>query len=427
MAEWRLLRGWTDEALAAQLARVRGLGLNFQAEDAEMTREAGWSQVRSRSVLARERPGPPVPGGAYERARGLIEAFDFSDPRIVQWHFRADDPLQGRPVLLELKAPLGLRYLCPARVGGVREERGEARTRYGFSFETLEGHFEVGREWFLLSKDHASGEVRFEIEAAWRPGTFPNWWSELGFLMVGTRSQRAWHRLTHVRLRRLLRQGQVPEAHEGGAGVVHAGHALEREEPVQVFAQPALGRRKTKVEQEEETVQHASAMTQWWGPLGLGVLAGMRSMSAPALVSRRLTGRPLSGALHGASGLLAGTGRARALAVLAAGEMAADKSSRLPARTQPAALVGRALSGALVGAVAGERGGAGGRLRAALLGAGAAVAASFVLAALRRLATERMHVPNALAGLAEDAAVVALGLRLAPLLDAQPQPVPAPA
>ncbi|MCP3136749.1 DUF1990 family protein [Pyxidicoccus xibeiensis] len=415
MIEWRWLSGWTEEELVPRLQRARGLDRNFPDRSDEMTLDAGWSQVRSEGVLGREAQGPPRPDGLFERARQVLETFDFSDPRIVRWHFTAEEPLRGRTVLLELKS-LGqkLRYLCAVRVGGTRLEHGEKCSIYGFSFETLSGHIEAGREWFLLKKDHETGEVRFTIEAAWRPGQFPNWWSRLGFTMVGRRYQRAWHRLTHVRLRELTRRrpdlvGQP--AHSGQ--LEHSGHELELG-PVQFFAQRAPGRRKTQVDEEVEAVTRG----QWLTPLGLGVLAGMRSMSAPALVSRRLSQDP--GAKQDPlSDALSKPWVPRVLGLLALGELVVDKLPKTPARVKLVPLAGRVLTGVVAAAssVAGQR-----RAVVALagvLGGAAAVASAWAFYSLRTVATKRLGVPNMAAAVTEDALVAALASRLMPVVEAR--------
>ena len=135
MIEWRWLSGWTEAELVPRLKQARSLDRNFTAVAGEMTMEAGWSQVRSEGVLGHEQAGPPHPDGLFERARQVLETFDFSDPRIVRWHFSADEPLRGRTVLLELKSlNEKLRFLCAVRVGGTRLEHGEKCSIYGFSF-----------------------------------------------------------------------------------------------------------------------------------------------------------------------------------------------------------------------------------------------------------------------------------------------------
>jgi uncharacterized membrane protein len=94
---------------------------------------------------------------------------------------------------------------------------------------------------------------------------------------------------------------------------------------------------------------------------------------------------------------------------LSAAELAADKLPSIPRRTLPLPLAGRAASGAFVGQAAARRGG----LVPALVGAAAAVAAAFAAYHLRRLATDRLGVPNVVAGLAEDALALAAGAALA--------------
>ena len=82
---------------------------------------------------------------------------------------------------------------------------------------------------------------------------------------------------------------------------------------------------------------------------GLGLIAGMRSMAAPALLSRHLAGRSARGR-GAAMRLLASRRTASVLTVLAAGEMVADKTPAIPDRTDPPALLGRIVMGALSGA-----------------------------------------------------------------------------
>ncbi|WP_434346642.1 DUF1990 family protein [Myxococcus virescens] len=411
MIEWRWFSGWTEEEMVPRLARARTLARNFPEVSGEMTLQGGWSQVRSESVLGRESPGRPVPGGLFERAQQVLETFDFSDPRIVAWHFSDEEPMQGRTVLLELRA-LGqqLRYLCGVRVGGTREEHDEGCSVFGFSFETLHGHIEAGREWFLLKKEHESGEVRFHIEAAWRPGQFPNWWSRLGFAMVAPRYQRAWHRLTHVRVRELaLKHPELIGQLASHGRLAHAGHALGTA-PVQFFAQRAPGRRETQLEEEIEAMNRAHGLRA----LGLGVLAGMRSMSAPALASRWLT-KTQPDSEDRLARTLAHPWTPRVLGLLAVGELVADKLPMAPPRIAAVPLTGRMLSGALAAASVTTERQRGVRLAAAALGALAALASSWAFYSLRRTATKKLGVPDVAVALTEDALLAGLASRLLPV------------
>ncbi|HWV39849.1 MAG TPA: DUF1990 family protein [Vulgatibacter sp.] len=385
MARWRHLRGWSDAELAACLDAAEELPLNFR-DDLPLVPERGWNRVRSRAVIAREAPGPPSTAGAFSRAWRAVEAFEHSDPRIVVAHFRPSVPLERRHLLLELR-PLSLRFLCPARVAAVRAESDAASTRRGFTIETLAGHVERGREEFLLEKDHRTGEVRFGIEAAWREGDFPSLWSRIGFELLGRRYQRAWHRLAHLRLRQIA---AGLEAHDplAGVGLAHEGRQMPFEQ-VQFFAQRGLGRRGVEVEQEVEDMRRDTL----WNAAGLGALSGVRSLGPPALLGGRLGRR--AGSL---------------LSALGAGEMVADKLP-IPPRTRPASLVARAISGAFAGGMAARRRRS--RGRASLVGASAAVAATFLSGRLRAMAVRRSRLLGHVVAIAEDALVIGAGRRLA--------------
>ena len=230
MAEWRFGRGWSEAALERKLADVRSLERNFDPSR-PMTPERGWRRHGSETVVAREGAGPPEPGGAFRRGWEAVTRYEFSDPGIVRGHFDPGEPLERRRMLLEMKT-LGFRFLAGVMVGAVRREQGEAETVHGFRYDTLHGHIESGWEWFLLTKSHATGEIRFRIAADWRPGEFPNAWSRLGFRFLGPHYQRRWSRRAHLRLRRIIAAGAPvphPEArllHQGSRSV-----PVQREEP----------------------------------------------------------------------------------------------------------------------------------------------------------------------------------------------------
>jgi uncharacterized protein (UPF0548 family) len=242
MAEWRFLHGWTEQELLSRLDRLGGLDRNFDPSVPD-----GWSAHRSTAIVHREVPGRPVAHGAFERLCVAIADYEFSDPSIVTAHFDSNVPLPDRRLLLELKV-LGLRYLCAAVVMQVREEHTADATYFGFRYDTLEGHIERGEEWFLLTKLHATGDIRFEISARWRAGDFPNWWSRLGFAALGQHYQKQWHTRAHRRLAWLAnapeqsivrdRRGRrVLMAHEGPA----ITFAAER-----LTAQPAVQQANTR-------------------------------------------------------------------------------------------------------------------------------------------------------------------------------------
>jgi len=215
MALWRFGRGWSEAEMQAYLAELADRPVNFEVPPEEMTQENGWTVDGAETEIGRESPGPPVTDGVFERARQGVIHYDFSNPRIVEGHFDPQAPLPERNMLLEIKA-LGMRYLGGTRVHSVRDESDAQRTLFGFRYDTLRGHIERGFEWFLLTKEHDTGVVRFKIEAHWRLGDFPTWWSRLGFKLVGERYRTLWRHHAPERLRALVhRPAQKPIAAPG--------------------------------------------------------------------------------------------------------------------------------------------------------------------------------------------------------------------
>lgn len=140
--------------------------------------------------------------------------------------------------------------------------------------------------------------------------------------------------------------------------------------------------------------------------VGLGVIAGMRSMAAPALMSGAAAlkkDNPLNNSPFKA---MCTPPAAGLLGALAAGEMVMDKLPFAMDRTSVPALLGRAGSGALVGAAvfscAKQKTWLG-----ALIGAATAVGAAYGTYHLRKYATDKLKVPNPVAGVVEDAIAVA--------------------
>jgi uncharacterized membrane protein len=142
--------------------------------------------------------------------------------------------------------------------------------------------------------------------------------------------------------------------------------------------------------------------------LTLGAVAGMRSMSAPALVSGYLQQKQLAALADSPLSWL-GTGTANtALRLAAAGELVADKLPGIPARIRPLPLLGRAASGAAAGAALSDADGEDWVVGAAL-GAAAAVISAFGLYHLRRALTYGLGLPDPVVALAEDGIALAAG------------------
>lgn len=143
--------------------------------------------------------------------------------------------------------------------------------------------------------------------------------------------------------------------------------------------------------------------------IGLGAVAGIRSMTPPALLSRAASRGEVPGIGKTPFAFLASPRAARLLTVLALGEISADKLPFAPDRTSIPGLAGRLATGALAGAALfsadGRNGAAGGAF-----GAASSLASSYLSYYLRAGAQQRFGLPSPVLGLVEDAVAVSLGL-----------------
>ncbi|RBL88494.1 DUF4126 family protein [Chitinophaga flava] len=143
--------------------------------------------------------------------------------------------------------------------------------------------------------------------------------------------------------------------------------------------------------------------------VGLGVVSGMRSVMGPAFASqyanrypsRQLNGSPL--------GFMQKENVMRGLQTITAGELVADKVPGVLDRISPGGLVGRAAAGGLAGATVYQSGGDK-AWRGALIGAVAAIAASYAFFYLRKYAGKKYNLKDAFAGGVEDVLAVGLGV-----------------
>lgn len=142
------------------------------------------------------------------------------------------------------------------------------------------------------------------------------------------------------------------------------------------------------------------------GAAVIGAVAGLRSMTAPALISH-LTRSALDGE-RSKLDFLNSMVSMRTTLVLAVGELIADKLPFVPARTQAPSLIVRAVSGGLSGAAlcsARKRSWFAG----ALIGAGAAVGAAFAAYELRKRAGKHFNLPDPVIAVIEDGIAAGTG------------------
>jgi uncharacterized membrane protein len=140
----------------------------------------------------------------------------------------------------------------------------------------------------------------------------------------------------------------------------------------------------------------------------IGIVAGMRSMTAPAVTAWAAHTHHL----NVAGTLLSFMGSLVTLVVLivfAAGEFIADKLPNTPARTKPPGLIARVLTGALSGGCLGLTIGLS-LWPGALLGAAGGIAGAFAGYQWRTGLVRALRVPDYVVALFEDALAVGAGL-----------------
>ncbi|GAB3772379.1 hypothetical protein GCM10028818_12510 [Spirosoma horti] len=151
----------------------------------------------------------------------------------------------------------------------------------------------------------------------------------------------------------------------------------------------------------------------------IGIIAGMRSMMAPALVSHNVSNIKPGPLSDSPLAFMTSPKTATTLAVLAGGELIGDKLPSAPDRTGWPQISGRLASGALSGAALTQADGqslAYGGLAGAL---GAAVG-SFAFFQLRHWLTHEKELPDPLVALAEDALALGAGLLILHQTDVVP-------
>jgi uncharacterized protein (UPF0548 family) len=194
-----------DRPVDQRLERVRELPVNFDPAG-EHSPADGWRVDDLRQALPPEPPGEPLESGSWEIARRLMGGYEFADPSIVRAMYDPDEPLEGRTMLLQLRF-YGLRFRAGVRVCGVydevRSENGRTARVWGWAYQTLRGHLEMGQMNWEVWKWLDSGEVEFRIHAYSKRSSDRGPIVRLGFRMFGRREQLAFLHMTLERMRRL--------------------------------------------------------------------------------------------------------------------------------------------------------------------------------------------------------------------------------
>lgn len=125
-------------------------------------------------VVGREPPGDPLPDGPLRRAAASILAYRVFPAWLLTPLLRRV-PLEVGETVGAVYHPLGPRaggILFASRVVRAFDEpTADGRAwRVGFTYQTLEGHPELGEETFSAEKDLTTGEVLVALRSWSRPG-----------------------------------------------------------------------------------------------------------------------------------------------------------------------------------------------------------------------------------------------------------------
>jgi uncharacterized protein (UPF0548 family) len=160
-----------------------------------------------RQPLPHEPPGEPLRDGPWAVARRLVEEYRMADPSIVRARWDRDEALAGRVMVLQLRLWRLLHVTARVRVTRVWDEDrvvdGRRARVFGFEYETLPGHLEIGRMDYEVLKFLDDGAVEFRLHARSRASGEGVWWARIGFQLFGRREQVRFYLRCCARIARL--------------------------------------------------------------------------------------------------------------------------------------------------------------------------------------------------------------------------------
>ncbi|WP_261665021.1 DUF1990 domain-containing protein [Deinococcus sp. Marseille-Q6407] len=173
----------------------------------EYTADTGWHVDDYEQDLMPESPGDPWPDGSFQAAQQVLSNYTFPPPDLITGIFTPDTPLEDRIMVLRGRF-LIFTFWFGVKVNQVVDEvralpDGSHEAVWGYSYQTLEGHYEMGQIDFTVHKALETGRVTFRIHAVSRTGKIANPIYRLGFRMFGRYLQR---RFAYSSMRRLKQQ-----------------------------------------------------------------------------------------------------------------------------------------------------------------------------------------------------------------------------
>lgn len=206
--------------VAGLLSDFAGRALNFEPSE---TSSPGWNHDDATRDLLPELPGPPTPGGTFERAKAFVSAYRHPDPRRLVGVYDPNVALGERTMLLRARF-LGLGFRFGVKTTTPTEEvvpgGGDAHPdgrpgdmhRWSYGYRTLEGHFERGEITFELQKHAATGRVAFRIHSYSQRGHIANPFYAIGMRVFGRGLQRQFVHRAFARTARYVEESLVRDA-----------------------------------------------------------------------------------------------------------------------------------------------------------------------------------------------------------------------
>lgn len=189
--------------------RWRQTALNFDPTQREQfTGGNGWRIDEYSAGLPSEPPGDPLPDGAWQAACAVLRNYEFPDPGLITGIFLPDDALDERIMILRARF-LVFSFVFGVKIVNVTDEtrsdpqRGPARV-WGYGYQTLEGHFEMGEIMFEIWKFISTGEIEFRVHAFSKVAHIDNPFYRVGFWMFGRKLQKHFSRTALTRMQQLV-------------------------------------------------------------------------------------------------------------------------------------------------------------------------------------------------------------------------------
>jgi uncharacterized protein (UPF0548 family) len=196
-----------DARAARRLAELARRPLNYDPTRIDsLVGAEGWRLDDMIEPLPDEGSGPPAEAGSWQIARKIMDEYQLADPRVVTAVHEGGAPRAGRDMLLKIRFA-GLPIRVGVRIGDVYEQTLELDGRqahvFGWSYRTLEGHFEQGEMHYEVWKWLDSGDVEFHLRALSRPAASGPLLLRTGFRLIGRPHQLRFYRQICRRARRL--------------------------------------------------------------------------------------------------------------------------------------------------------------------------------------------------------------------------------